>query len=166
MNDGRMRESLRVFGRTRAGEREITARELPLGQSARRILMLIDGRRTVRELSRLARPGELDTVLALLDKHALVEVVATIAEPTEGQRRALALQERERLRRLKVALRHMFAERLDTAGHIWDARIADAVNDDVLRRVLREAINTLQRRRGSEAARQALEQVRAAFRQQ
>lgn len=161
-----MRKELRIFGRTSAGEREIAARELPLTQSARRILMLIDGQRSARELSRLARPGELESVLIVLGRHALIKVVGTVPEPTETQKRAQVQQERERLQRLKAALHNSFADRLDTAGHIWDARIADAVNDEVLRRVLREAIDVLQRRRGTEAAREALEQIRAAFRQE
>jgi len=166
VNGDRVAQAFLIFGRTSAGEREITARELPLSQSARRILMLIDGKRSVRELSRLARPGELEGVLTMLDKHALIEPVATAAEATEVEQRALIQQERERLRRLKAALGQMFADRLDVAGHIWDARIADAVNDEVLRRVLREAIDTLERRRGSEVARKALEQARIAFRQE
>ncbi|MFP5406051.1 MAG: hypothetical protein ACLGHY_06830, partial [Gammaproteobacteria bacterium] len=51
-----------IYARTGAGEDEIDARARPLSPSARRMLMLIDGRRTVGLLSQFARVGEFEAL--------------------------------------------------------------------------------------------------------
>ncbi|MCD6674139.1 MAG: hypothetical protein LT106_14975 [Burkholderiaceae bacterium] len=152
-----------IYARTPAGDAETSARALELAPSARRILALVDARRSVGDLSQLARPGELAPVLAALERLALVEVVALAAEPTEAQRRERERAEQARLQAIKDALRDVFAAELGVAGRIWDARIADSVNLDVLRRALREAVDVVELRCGEAAARRVLAIARPLF---
>lgn len=141
----------------------MSALALELEHSARRILALVDARRSVGDLSRLARPGELGPVLAALERHGLVEVVALAAEPTEMQRRERERVEQAQLKAAKKALRSAFVAELGVAGRIWDARVADSVSLEVLRRVLREAIDVVEARRGEAAAQRLLAIVRPLF---
>lgn len=152
-----------IYARTPAGDAEMGARALDLAHPARRILALVDARRSVGDLSQLARPGELGPVLAALERNGLVEVVALAAEPTEAQRRARERAEQTRLQAAREALRGAFAAELGIAGHIWDARVADSVNLEVLRRALREAIDVVALRRGEAAAQRVLALVRSLF---
>ena len=142
-----------IYARTPAGDEEIAARLLALGHGARRILALINARRSVADLSGLARPGELTAVLATLERNALIEVLAHADEASEAQRSARRRSEQAQLQEAKAALRNAFAAELGSEGRIWDARVADSVSLEVLRRVLREAIDVLQAR-GDEAATQ------------
>lgn len=142
-----------IYARTPAGDEEIAARALDLPHAARRILALVDARRSVGDLSRLARPGELTAVLATLERHELIEAVAHADEASEAQRSARRRSEQAQLQEAKAALRNVFVAELGSAGRIWDARVADSVSLEVLRRVLREAIDVLQAR-GDEAATQ------------
>jgi DNA-binding PadR family transcriptional regulator len=142
-----------IYARTPAGDEEIAARVLDLGHATRRILALINARRSVADLSKLARPGELTAVLATLERHELIEVIAHADEASEAQRRARRHAEQARLQEAKAALRNAIVAEFGSAGRIWDARVADSVSLEVLRRVLREAIDVLQAR-GDEAATQ------------
>jgi len=139
-----------IYARTPAGDEEIAARMLELGNAARRILALVNARRSVGDLSRLARAGELTKVLATLERHALIESVAHADEASEARRSARRRTEQTQLQEAKAALRNAFAAELGSEGRIWDARVADSVSLEVLRRVLREAIDVLQAR-GNEA---------------
>ena len=46
---------------------------------------------------------------------------------------------------------------------IWEARIADCVSMEVLRRVLREAVDVVHARNGEQAARRVITAVRPIF---
>ncbi len=152
-----------IYARTPAGDDELSARALALGHAARRILALVDARRSVADLSQLARPGELAPVLAALERDGLVEVAALAAEPTEAQRRARERADQARLQAIKQALRDAFVAELGAGGRIWDARVADSVNLAVLRRVLREAVDVVEARRGAAAAQRVLAIARPLF---
>lgn len=152
-----------IYARTPAGDREMTALAFELDHAARRVLALIDARRSVDDLSRLARPGELGPVLVALERHGLIEEIALARESTEAQRRERERAEQARLQDAKETLRDAFAAELGIAGRIWDARVADSVSQEVLRRVLREAIDVVQRRCDEAAAQRLLARVRPLF---
>jgi hypothetical protein len=71
-----------IFAKTETGQREVKTRELGLLPLARRLLILIDGKRTGKELAPMLMGQSLDQLLAdLIDKEcvslvALAEVVA------------------------------------------------------------------------------------------
>lgn len=152
-----------IYARTAAGESEIADRVLSLSASARRLLVLIDGRRAIAMLSNFVRAGELDALLAELRQHSLVEVVGTADPPDEASRLARQLAEQAALQATKRRLQKLFEGELVTAGHVWDARVADSVNLEVLRRVLREGIDVVYYRKGEAAARRIVAAVRAAL---
>ncbi len=152
-----------IYARTRAGDEELAARALELEHAARRILALVDARRSVGDLGQFARPGELAPVLAALERYRLIEPFGLAAEPTAAERRERERAGQARLQAVKHALRNAFAAELGVAGRVWDARVADAVNLDVLRRVLREAIDVVQARSGEAAAQRVLAIVHPVF---
>lgn len=152
-----------IYARTPAGDHEMTALALELDHAARRILALVDARRSVGDLSRLARPGELGPMLSALERHGLIEEIALAPEATEAQRRERERAEQARLHAAKETLHGAFATELGTAGRIWDARVADSVSLEVLRRVVREAIDVVQRRCDEAAAQRTLALVRPLF---
>jgi hypothetical protein len=68
-----------IFAKTETGQREIKTRELGLPPLVRRLLILIDGKRTGKELAPMLMGQSLDQLLAeLIDKEcvSLAEVVA------------------------------------------------------------------------------------------
>ncbi len=152
-----------VYGRTIEGDDETGACSRDIAHSSRRVLALVDGLRRVGDLVAFARPGELGTALAELERHGLIEVVGVAAEPSESERRAREVAEQKLLEAARRTLHDAFADELGTASHVWQARAADSVSMEVLRRVLREAVDVVQARRGEAAARRVLEAVRPIF---
>lgn len=64
-----------IFGKTEAGRLEVAQRSDALNAMQRRLLIVIDGHKTLADLSALVRPGELDDALAVLRAQRLVEVL-------------------------------------------------------------------------------------------
>ena len=64
-----------VFAKTRDGQAEVRARRFGLSLTARRVLIMVDGTRSVAELAPLLRPGEIDGVLAKLESMRLIQRV-------------------------------------------------------------------------------------------
>ncbi|MBN9463009.1 MAG: hypothetical protein J0H00_17515 [Burkholderiales bacterium] len=154
-----------IYARTADGHDEAARPRRTLAQAARRILVLVDGQRRVGDLSAFARPGEIGPVLAELESQHLIEVCGLADEPTESERRQRAQAEQALLNAAKRMLRGLFAAELGTAGHVWEARVADSVRMEVLRRVLREAVDVVHERNGEAAARRVLAAVRPVFEQ-
>lgn len=62
-----------VYTKTAKGVAEVAARSGTLSLSARRILIMVDGKRSVAELAPLARPGEIDGLIATLESQGLIQ---------------------------------------------------------------------------------------------
>ena len=154
-----------VYARTAEGHDEAAAPGGGIGPGARRILELIDGQRCVGDLQDFARPGELGPIIAELESQRLIEVTGIAEEPSEAHRRARASAELALLTQAKRTLRGLFDAELGTAGHVWEARVADCVSMEVLRRVLREAVDVVYFRSGEAAARRVVAAVRPVFEQ-
>jgi hypothetical protein len=75
-----------VFAKTDAGQREIGERRAGLDPRQRRLLILVDGRRSVAELRALSGLGDLPAVLAELQSRGLVAAAggAVPAAPAPG----------------------------------------------------------------------------------
>lgn len=149
-----MDESL-VYVKTAKGTAEVAARSAGLSLSARRVLIMIDGRRTVGELAPLLRPGEIDVVMPQLEQQGLVQRVgggdtaSRAGRATEGgpvgtlevntvmneapeERNLLTLDEAKRR-----AVRELM-DRLGPDGDQMAQRIERCRNADELRERLRE----------------------------
>ncbi|MFN3566984.1 MAG: hypothetical protein ACK4V1_13485 [Burkholderiaceae bacterium] len=63
----------RVYTKTAKGVAEVAARGGVLSLSARRILIMVDGKRSVADLAPLARPGEIDGLIATLEAQGFIQ---------------------------------------------------------------------------------------------
>jgi hypothetical protein len=65
-----------VYSKTPRGIAEISLRSAQLSMSTRRVLIMIDGKRTVDELSMMVKPGEITGVIANLEGSGLIQRVS------------------------------------------------------------------------------------------
>jgi len=143
-----------VYTKTAKGVAEVAARGGTLSLAARRILIMVDGKRSVAELAPLARPGEIDGLVATLEAQGFIQRmqdsttatprsldVPTVAgievhslgtEPSE-ERTLLTLDEAKRR-----AVRAL-TDRLGPDAEIIAMRIEQARTADELRERIKEA---------------------------
>jgi hypothetical protein len=143
-----------VYTKTAKGVAEVAARGGTLSLTARRILIMVDGKRSVAELAPLARPGEIDGLIATLEAQGFIQRmqdsttatprsldVPTVAgvevhslgtEPSE-ERTLLTLDEAKRR-----AVRAL-TDRLGPDAEIIAMRIEQARTADELRERIKEA---------------------------
>jgi hypothetical protein len=65
-----------VYSKTPRGIAEISLRSAQLPMTTRRVLIMIDGKRTVDDLSMLVKPGEIAGVIATLEGSGLIQRVS------------------------------------------------------------------------------------------
>jgi hypothetical protein len=61
-----------IYAKTPKGVAEVAARSAQVPMTARRVLIMMDGKRTVDELSQLVRPGEIDAIIGQLEAGGLI----------------------------------------------------------------------------------------------
>lgn len=78
-----------IYAKTPKGAAEVAARSELLSMTTRRVLIMMDGKRTVSELALLVRPGEIDAIVAQLESAGLaqraVEESRDAAAPINGR---------------------------------------------------------------------------------
>ena len=62
-----------VYSKTPKGVAEVAARSAQLSMTTRRVLIMIDGKRSIDELAVLLRPGEIDAVITQLESAGLIQ---------------------------------------------------------------------------------------------
>jgi hypothetical protein len=62
-----------VYSKTPKGVAEVAARSAQLSMTTRRVLIMVDGKRTIDELAVLLRPGEIDAVITQLESAGLIQ---------------------------------------------------------------------------------------------
>lgn len=62
-----------VYSKTPKGTAEVAARSAQLSMTARRILIMIDGKRAIDEFLALVRPGELEGIISQLEASGLIQ---------------------------------------------------------------------------------------------
>ena len=164
-DDDRDFDELAVFERTATGDAALVTPPPGLDRASLRLLTLIDGQRSLAHLPRFARAGELDRLVSILRGRGLVALRGKVAQPDALARRQRIAAERAMLAQLKRELRGVFIHELGHAGEVWEARVQDCVSIEVLRQVLREAIDVLYFRGGGEPARRVVALVKPLFRQ-
>jgi hypothetical protein len=145
-----------VFSKTSKGVAEVAARSASLSLAARRILIMVDGKRTVADLGVLLKPGEIDAMLTALEQQGFVArggepparqgpstrvLDATTVGPLDGNTVGGEFEERNLLT-LEEAKRRGVRElidRLGPDGETMSIRIEQCRNADELRGRLREA---------------------------
>ncbi len=147
-----------VYTKTAKGVAEVAARGGTLSLAARRVLIMVDGKRSVAQLAPLARPGEIDGLIATLETQgyiqrmqdagapaprpavrspdvptvAGVEVHSLGAEP--GEERALLTLEEAKRRAVRA-----LTDRLGPDAEMISLRIEQTRTADELRERIKEA---------------------------
>lgn len=136
-----------VYAKTPKGVAEVAARSGGLSLAARRVLILIDGKRTVAELAPLARPGEIASILEGLESQGFVQplnsaaVRAAAAEPA-GTESGDELADERLVATLEAVKRRAVRELSDRLGpdaEVMAVRIEQCRTPDELRQRLHEA---------------------------
>ena len=136
-----------VFGKTPAGVSEVQHRSDALSAPARRLLVLIDGRRPLASLPAAVRPGELPKLVEELLSLGLIARSGIVEElPAANELRDPRLEDFKR--RIDGAV----TRELGPAGRVLEARLQDCVNMTVMRGVMREIIELVRARAGDAAA--------------
>ena len=153
-----------VFATTPAGTAEIERAGPELSQRERRVLVLVDGRRDVRALSAVVRSGEIDELVASLEAKGLITRCGRSAASDPDEQMRADSRERALLALAKRVASEVLQREFGAGGHVWTARIEDAANREVLRRVLRDGIDALSKRSGEAAVHRALEDLKPMLR--
>lgn len=137
-----------VYAKTPAGVAEVARRSVALSLPARRVLVLIDGRRPLAALPAGVRPGELPKLIEALLGAGLIALSGIVEELPAGATDLLDPRLEDFKRRIDGAV----VRELGVAGTVLEARLQDCVNMTVLRGVLREVVELVRARAGDAAA--------------
>jgi hypothetical protein len=148
-----------VYARTAAGTSEVTHRIETLSPGARRMLFLIDGRRSLAQLPGHARPGELPKLVEELLAAGLIALNGIVDELPPGWNDARDPRLEDFKRRIQGAVE----QELGPAGRVLEARLQDCVNMTVMRGVMREVIELVRKRRDDDAASRVSARAQAAI---
>jgi hypothetical protein len=77
-----------IYAKTPQGVAEVGARSAQLSMLARRVLIMMDGKRTVAELAMFVRAGEIDAIVTQLESAGLAERSGVVAPATVAPRAA------------------------------------------------------------------------------
>jgi hypothetical protein len=150
-------DSRLVYMKTTHGATEMLERKLALSIGARRMLIIIDGQRRLGDLPTFARPGELGAILEELESHRLIALAGIADAMPETERRVRQRIEDLVLGELKSRLAGLFTAELgESDGEVLEARMADSVNIEIAKRVLRDAIDIVGTRVDAEAAKRVI----------
>lgn len=151
-----------VYAKTDAGQREIGDRRAGLDPRQRRLLILVDGRRSVAELRALSGLGDLPAVLAELQSRGLVaapgDAVPASTGPTMGQ--AAAGQAAADWRGQGRRAAHALIELLGPMGEMLAVQLESPKSSEALEGLLARARETVETVRGK-AALERFEQMLA-----
>ncbi|MDO4683019.1 MAG: hypothetical protein Q4B17_09580 [Lautropia sp.] len=149
LGDGRDRPNPRmVFSLTETGTHTLKHPKRFMSTPARRLLGLLDGRRSLGEIPAIVRPADLPEALKELIARDMIALtgISRDAPPANDPQAELKLQA------IKRALAGAFEAELGPNASVLEARIQDCVNLQVLRNVLREVINLVSVRKNPAAA--------------
>jgi hypothetical protein len=71
-----------IYAKTPKGVAEVAARSAELSMTTRRVLIMMDGKRTVDELAVLVRPGEIDGIVTQLESAGLAQKAGDGSAPS------------------------------------------------------------------------------------
>jgi hypothetical protein len=137
-----------VFAKTAKGVAEVSSRSGAVSLAARRVLIMIDGKRTVAELAPLARTGEISGIIEHLEAQGLVHPAhasatspATAAPPAPADTAEELGEDRlttsfESVKRRAV---RELSDRLGPDAEVMAVRIEHCRNTEELRQRLHEA---------------------------
>jgi len=135
-----------VYAKTAKGVAEVGSRSGSVSLAARRVLIMIDGKRTVAELAPLARTGDIGTIIEQLEAQGLVHPAGegapapSTTSPAPEQNEDLG---EDRLSTNFEAVKRRavreLSDRLGPDAEVMAVRIEHCRNTDELRQRLHEA---------------------------
>jgi hypothetical protein len=136
-----------VYAKTAKGVAEVNTRSGAVPLTARRVLIMIDGKRTVAELAPLAKPGEVATIITQLETQGLVypahagtpTTPPAAAPPAEGGDEAGEDRLVASFDTIKRRAARELSDRLGPDAEVMAVRIEHARTPDDLRQRLHEA---------------------------
>ena len=137
-----------VFAKTIAGSEALRTSTRRLSLPARRLLMLLDGNRSLAQLPSIVRPDDVPTLLRELEAQGMITLTGMVDSDLAGDR----VHPDIKMAQVKRALAGVFEKELGTQASVLEARVQDCVNLLVLRNVLREVITLVGQRKDAEAA--------------
>lgn len=137
-----------VFAKTLAGSEAVRSRSHRLSLPARRLLMLLDGRRSLSQLPSIVRPGEVPTLLRELESQGMITLTGLVDVDDPSTR----VHPDIKMAQVKRSLAGVFEQELGQQASVLEARVQDCVNLLVLRNVLREVIALVAQRKDADAA--------------
>jgi hypothetical protein len=168
-----------IYAKTPKGVNEVATRAGSLGLSARRVLIMIDGKRTVADLAVLLRAGEVESTIAMLEAQGFIRSTGDQTPPTlrddllresldvntvEPAVEPLPVEPTDRaVMTLEEAKRRAVREltdRMGPDGEIMAVRLEQAKTADELRDRLREAERLIGGLMGEAAAQDYLRALR------
>lgn len=152
-----------IYFKTDRGRAEVTTRSGQIDAAQRRLLIMVDGKKTVNDLGAFVRAGELGDALDQLMLHALIESAdvdllldlpaapgfAVPGSPSETPRPATSPQE---FARVRDEASQFVADRLGNAGAPICGAIDRCTSPEELRRLLRSVETFVGDRLDSETA--------------
>jgi hypothetical protein len=136
-----------VFAPTTAGTEAIRTPTQQLSLPARRLLMLLDGRRPLSQLPSVVRPDDVPTLLRELEAQGMITLTGMIDGDDAGR-----MHPDLKMAQVKRSLAGVFEKELGQQASVLEARVQDCVNLPVLRNVLREVITLVAQRKNADAA--------------
>ena len=137
-----------VFAKTVAGSEAARTATRQLSLPARRLLMLLDGRRSLSQLPSIVRPDDVPTLLRELEAQGMITLTGMIASDESPNR----IHPDLKMAQIKRSLAGVFERELGQQASVLEARVQDCVNLLVLRSVLREVITLVGQRKDADAA--------------
>src|SRR5215831_3537054 len=135
-----------VYAKTQKGAAEVASRSGAVSLAARRVLIMIDGKRTIADLAPLARTGEVSAIVEQLEAQGLVQPVQTDTVglgPTSVQPEASDESAEDRLAggfdSVKRRAMRELSDRLGPDAEVMVARIEHCRSTEELRQRLHEA---------------------------
>ena len=156
-------ESL-VFHKTENGATEMATPALSLSPKMRRALILVDGVKSVAQLSPMFRPGEIEAILAELQEKGLVTLAggtlaAVSPDPAAGARGAGSSVSQENFKEVRQRAMHEISHRLGPNGDALAIRVERCKTPEELRVALREAETILTSFLGAEYGRSFAQKI-------
>lgn len=148
-----------AFSKTLRGANELGNHGSTLSPKHRRCLMLIDGKKSVRDLAAYFRPGELAPLLRELAEQGFLETPAAGLAAIEASAAKIMLIDEARFVDVQQRAMREISERLGKRGDAVATQISACARPEQLRIALRSIEKVLQGLAGAEYARDFVKRV-------
>lgn len=156
------RDYRQIFVKTEQGAAEAATRKALHLPSARRVLILMDGRRTVGEISLMVRPGELEGILAMLEGGGFVKLAGIASHmPQDRTESDIYGFSAASLHDIRHKLEDLFEPYLGAQALPVEQAIRQATSIEDIRRHVRTGIDLLEARHGKASAEIMVQAIRA-----